>query len=410
MFVARFDVDKNFIFLFQLHTNHLQDSYSSPPADAFAPGYQPRRPIQIPSGSYGAPPSRPSFPSSPPSGSYGAPPLTSGLPLQHGSISGNVRQLPTTLLSPERPPVAFRQPVPVGLLESIGHGVQLHDTFGIHLQQQQQHSQSIYIPPPTNEIPPPPAGLESLPLAPAIPFSNQLNLQDDLRLTSVQQPCNHGPQLQNIYGVPNSASFEVGPSTIELAHNSIQTSYGPPPSGLVFNPEETNVVPEPHSPASSYGPPPSGNPADSLAFGSQKSSSTLEIDGKNAIQNDDNKVSNDESKVNELPGLSGTGLNIISAQKSQQVEIPVQGQLGTYSLQIQSANPLASVGNDGETPDHQKLLSEGLLQSILSAIEQPKQQHRQQTVDESLANHPEIEKFVQSQTGQETLNEPKAEK
>lgn len=58
--------------------------------------------------------------------------------------------------------------------------------------------------------------------------------------------------------------------------------------------------------------------------------------------------------------------------------IAVNGNQGTYSFQIQSSN-----GKDNPTIPHDQLLSEGLLQSILQAIEQPGdsragQQHSQQ--------------------------------
>lgn len=431
---------------FQLHTNQL-DSYSAPPADAFSPNYQ-RRPssgLTPPSGSYGPPqpsgsygPPQPSGSYGPPqptgsygppqpSGSYGAPP--SGLGIQHGSITGNLKQWPTNL-NPPRQPVAFRAPVPQGLIESIGHSVQQQDSFGVKLQQQ-----TVYLPPPTGEIPPPPHGLESLPLSPAAQFIiPQLSLSQDLPF--VQQPryqsgCSHGPnlggggqeslssiqipQLQSIYGVPN-APLDVSQSGFEIAQNTAQsnllTSYGPPASGIVSNSNLLNNVHthEVHEPSSSYGPPPSGNPADSLAYSSQKSS-TIQIDSASANSNiaEKNTQTETETKSEDLPGLSGAGLDIISAQKSQTVEIPVQGQLGSYSLQFQSANPLSSQNNEIESPDHQKLLSEGLLQSILSAIEQPKSENVQQSTDENIQNHPDVEQFVHSVAGQETLGEPKTE-
>lgn len=115
--------------------------------------------------------------------------------------------------------------------------------------------------------------------------------------------------------------------------------------------------------------------------------------------------------LDDLPGLTSSGLNIISAQKSLPLEIPVQGQHGTYSLQFQSADPLASQNNEIDTPDHQKLLSEGLLQSILSAIEQPKGNDIdvQAPPKQHLEDHPEVNEFVNSPVGQETLSEVKAE-
>lgn len=428
-----------------MHTNQL-DSYSAPPSDSFALGYQGRRPaagLRPPSSSYGAPPPSgsygvpaPSHSYAVPSSTYGAP--SSGLGIHYGSVTGNLKQWPSSRLNPPRQPVAFRPPVPAGLIESIGSSVQQQDTFGIHLQQQ-----SVYLPPPTGEIPPPPHGLETLPLAPASPFNNNLNLniQQDFASTQprYQSECSHGPnlgggnsiqipQLQSIYGVPNTP-LEISQSGFEIAQNTAQsnnllTSYGPPASGS-FGVSSSIGVSEVHEPSSSYGPPPSGNPADSLAYSSQKSSLSLQIDNSGATSNLQESHSQSQAqsqsdaqqsepnlttKVGELPGLTGTGLNIISAQQSQTVEIPVQGQHGAYSLQFQAADPLASQNNQLDSPDHQKLLSEGLLQSILSAIEQPQQQNVRQTNEgENLENHREVEEFFNSQTGQETLSEPKTE-
>lgn len=323
------------------------------------------------------------------------------------SQPGPLKQWPGPLISPQRQPIAYRAPVPSGLIESIGHSVQQQDVFGIRSNQQQQ----VYLPPPSSEIPPPPHGLETLPLAPPAPFHGQSTLQlQDFSPRVVQQPCGHGPdlpRLQSSYGVPNQGPLDVGPSGFEIAQNSVQsnllTSYGPPASGSALGGDFTNIVSEAHEPSSSYGPPPSGNPADSLAFGSQKSSSTVEISKSGDEEHGD-------AQANELPGLSGAGLDIISAKKSQTVEIPVEGQLGSYTLQFQSADPLAPRANPADTPDHQKLLSEGLLQSILTAIEQPKKPNQPIVVsDESLQNHPDVQQFVHSPAGQETLAEPKTE-
>lgn len=291
-------------------------------------------------------------------------------------------------------------------------------------------------------------GLESLPLAPATPFhphqAPKVNLIDEYLYAPSQ--CSHGPnlvgagganaqyqsvpqfqtfaqfqsvpqfqsipQLQTVYGVPpqsldvsQSSSFEIAQS----AGPNILDSYGPPASGSASNINIDALINthEEHAPSSSYGPPPSGNPADSFAHGSQKSFSSTQIDSLN------NTSSNDtDSKVDELPGLSSAGLDIISAQKSLPLEIPVQGQLGSYSLQFQAADPLASQNNDLESPDHQKLLSEGLLQSILSAIEQPKSNNDIPEIvpaTQSLDQHPEVNEFVHSEVGQETLSEVKSE-
>lgn len=262
-----------------------------------------------------------------------------------------------------------------------------------------------------------------------------MNIQQDLQSIQPRYPsaCSHGPnlgsgnsiqipQLQSIYGVPNTP-LEISQSGFEIAQNTAQsnnllTSYGPPASGSIGVSSSIGVS-EVHEPSSSYGPPPSGNPADSLAYSSQKSTSTVQIDSAGAGSNVHESHSQSQSqsdaqalesqKHEELPGLSGTGLDIISAQQSQTVEIPIQGQHGAYSLQFQATDPLASQNNHLDSPDHQKLLSQGLLDRVLSAIEQPKQQNVRQPNEENLENHRDVEEFVNSEAGQETLGEPKTE-
>lgn len=267
-----------------------------------------------------------------------------------------------------------------------------------------------------------------MPLAPATPFHSQHQQQAKANLFDqfiyAPSPCSHGPnlasgsghyvssipQLQTVYGVPNQPLDVSQSSSFEIAQNAqgLLDSYGPPASGSASSIDSLDSLintHEEHSPSSSYGPPPSGNPSDSFAHGSQKSSHTVQIDSAS-----DSKTNASDTQFAELPGLATSGLDIISAQKSIPIEIPVQGQLGTYSLQFQAADPLASQNNEIDSPNHHKLLSEGLLESILSAIEHPKgTETSSQVTKESLSNHPEVNEFVKSAVGQETLSEVKAE-
>lgn len=275
------------------------------------------------------------------------------------------------------------------------------------------------------------SGLESLPLAPAAQFHShqpRINSFADQYIYAPSQ-CSHGPnlgnsanilqqipQLQTVYGIPPQPLDVSQSSSFEIAQNAaaqsglVHSSYEAPASGAatsidgLFNPHEAL--------SSSYGPPPSGNPADSFAHSSQKSVSTIQIDSLNSTSNA-SETSSDFKIDGELPGLSNAGLDIISAHRSQSIEIPIQGQLGTYSLQFQSADPLASQNNELDTPNHQELLSKGLLDSILSAIEKDKSNQTptqlSQTNDENLNNHPDFKEFVSSSVGQDTLAEVKAE-
>ena len=331
---------------------------------------------------------------------------------------------------------ASRPPVPQGLIESIGQTVQHQDAFGY-----KPATSDIYLPPPTGELPSAPNGLEFLPFQPAVNFHGQNDIQFQQQGQSQSLPrfqegafsthnCGNGPNLAGIqvphatygipiqapsipqiptiqatYGVPN-ANLDVSQSGFETAHNqlSLISSYDPPASGA--GAESVNA--EQH-PASSYGPPPSGNPEDSLAYDTQLKSSSVTIDGNEA---EPDTQASEKSHEETLPGLSGAGLDIVSALRSHTIDVPVQGNLGSYTLQIQSADPSISRSNEIDTPDHQKLLSEGLLQSILSAIEQPGQraQANLQPQYESLENHREVGQFIKSQVGKETLADEKQPK
>lgn len=293
------------------------------------------------------------------------------------------------------------------------------------------------------------SGLESLPLAPAAPFLSQsqhqpskLNVFDQFVYTPSQ--CSHGPnlagnfqyqsvpqsieqsipqsyqqqtisqaipQLQTVYGVPPQSLDVSQSSSFEIAQNAgaqgLLTSYGPPASGIANSFGDSTNIHEENSPTSSYGPPPSGNPADNFAHGSQKSISSVQIDSTSQMTSNVN-----DTHADELPGLSSVGLDIISAQKSVPIELPVQGQLGTYSLQFQAADPLASQTNGNGAPDHQKLLNDNsLLQSIIHAIEEPKGNDVAESAPtaQSLDAHPDVNEFINSSVGQDALSDVKTE-
>lgn len=279
----------------------------------------------------------------------------------------------------------------------------------------------------------------------------------------------NGQGPSQLFGIPSGGGFDSAKSNYNFDSglsssisssgiSNILSSYDPPASGLAIAAIENQPIEE-HSPASSYGPPPSGNPADSEAFDSQLKSSSLTAEASDnidvqeqsiqeqSIQDDDKpqqaalfqtletsgqardqllstnsqehlhiQVQDDQQQdqrsqqsIDDLPGLNGSGLDIVSSQKSESLTIPVQGALGSYQLQFQAADPLGSVGNSIEAPNHQQFLSEGLLQSILQAIEQPdsNSQAIPQTTFEEIHNHSDVNSFINSQAGQEVLAEPK---
>lgn len=315
--------------------------------------------------------------------------------------------------------------MPRAPFQSFGHTAHNADSFDVKFQQQ---SAAYLLPPAVNYYPPPPTGLDSLPNVG--PFNNQNSaslhnqwpqalpplIHNSVRLTGGD--CRNGPNLggngnnipaalQSSYGVPNVV-LDVSQSGYETAQTNIRsnvaTSYDAPASGDISLQNPPNIH-EMHEPSSSYGPPPSGNPADSFGFESELKSASL------AAESAKQEVSNaEEANVSQLPGLDGAGLDIVSAKQSHSLEIPVQGALGSYSLQFQAIAPLESESSSNElnTPDHQKVLSDGLLESILTAIEQPQSNSfvAPQTHSEPIENHRDVVRFVHSRVGQETLSEP----
>uniref|UniRef100_A0A1B0CH24 Putative mucin 91c isoform a n=1 Tax=Lutzomyia longipalpis TaxID=7200 RepID=A0A1B0CH24_LUTLO len=330
----------------------------------------------------------------PPSGVYGVPPggTYAGLAIQHGTVSGNLKPWPVPGSAPKRP-IPFRAPVPQGLLESIGHNVQHLDNFGVK-PHHGGHGGGVYLPPPS-ELPAPPHGLNTLPLENSQrPFLSQHNFNGFPGEGRGGHDCGHGPQvLQDSYGPPPSGTVQP---TAEEGHSG---GYDVSGGGIAD-------VPTGHQPHAVYGVPDFG-PAfhsgggDSLAYDTEVRSAAVPA----GQQNSDSKAepSEEEKTKAEVSGL--TGLDVISAQKSQSITIPVQGALGTYQLQFQAADPLAGGDANGIDAPHQQLLSQGLLQSILSAIEQPNGQNQQVTQDIH-SNHDDVAVFVRSPEGQEALAEP----
>ncbi|XP_037821464.1 trithorax group protein osa [Lucilia sericata] len=158
--------------------------------------------------------------------------------------------------------------------------------------------------------------------------------------------CGHGPNL-----VGGGANFNY-------QQQQQQQQYS---SGSSTSIAQSIPVAEQHTqfisgPASSYGPPPSGgNELDHIGYASEKSQVTALPDGTNPEG---------------LPGLDG--LNVLSAQKSQAIHFSHEehttnnGQ--TYQVQFG--------GNGEQSANHEEILSSGLLQTILNAVEQPQQQHQ----------------------------------
>ena len=321
-------------------------------------------------------------------------------------MSGNLKPWPVNGSPPKRP-LSYRQPVPQGLIESIGQSVQQLDTVGVKYE---NHQSGVYLPPPAGDTPLVIGELNSLPLANAPkPFLSQ-EYGAPLSLSLVQEP-----------RVVNSGDSNCGHGPV-----GIQDSYGPPPSGAVQHSTGTNIV-------TSYEPPPSGNYNEGDTSNQQTLSGEYGIpsgSSSNYSPNFDTNVRSSQtvnyqtsssekhqqfeqsqsSHEHADAAASLTGLNVVSAQQSHSFSIPVQGNLGSYHLQFQSANGLGDGSNGLDAPPHEQLLSEGLLQSIISAIEQPGRnggQIVQQASYDQQLDHKDVDIFLKSPQGQEALAEPK---
>uniref|UniRef100_A0A336K1P5 CSON011308 protein n=1 Tax=Culicoides sonorensis TaxID=179676 RepID=A0A336K1P5_CULSO len=241
----------------------------------------------------------------------------SALGIRYGSVSGNLKPWPIPG-TPPKYPLSFREPVPRGLIESIGHNVQHLDNYGVKLHPQT----NIYLPPPPSPLPISNAHTLPLKLSPVQFLStdysgHQQAHESNQVVITHQNTCTHGPNFGD-----NAVS-----SNVVVAQNS------------------------PVKDISSYGPPASGT-----------------IDSVDEAQ---------------LPGLDG--LNVISAQKSQTVEI-LEKSPENVAYDVQFQKSIASTGQGGISVNHDQIINNGLLQSIITAVEQPQPnilEHADQRVDSS---------------------------
>ena len=202
----------------------------------------------------------------------------------------------------------------------------------------------------------------------------------------VQQP-------HAVYGVPIglqqqqslSGGYEIPQVALEVPqHNSIDFS----------------------SQSNSYGPPASGPASlDVLGLESQQRANTV------SISSEQQKIvsggSHAQISGENLPGLdnglSGSGLDFISAQKSHSIEVPTNnGNIGAYQIQFTTSHSDQN-GNRIDAPNHQQILADGLLQSIISAVEQKPGNNVEQVSNDQETDHSEVQVFLKSPQGQEVL-------
>lgn len=265
--------------------------------------------------------------SPPPYQEYGAPVLPTG-PGNVQNLHSNYQVPPTTLpIAQPKKPVKFRPPVPAGLISSIGAKWGDSSVWGGQSQSHHFHG-NAYIPP---AVPDPDPGIRA-------------NKDNPLII-----PAPTAPAIQ--YGVPSGSSFHENQ---HQATNQLDTSVS------------TNAI------ESGVNIPPTAS-HDQGIYNIQPSI-PIELsasDHQGRVNNGQNYYSSSVTTYN--AGTSGHYQQSGNYESSSSTDfnggvqtIPIKGSQSSYTLQIQAAG-----GNSGEQVPHNEVLSNGLLQDILAAIENP---------------------------------------
>lgn len=457
--IPNHDADLSFIQAIPSGFDKPLNTYGAPPLESLSHGHYSSsirqhgaKGLIPPSGVYGVPPGS----------QYGAPPRPppSNLPLPYGSLTGGGHTGGNT----PRHPIKFREPVPEGLIQQIGHNTHHKDSHG------SDHSVHgpAYLPPPIRDNKDVNHnignhGIESLSLSIepsnlySLPHSgNPMNFQNQH-----QQPSSSYGSPVDSYSVPlftvdhtgSASSINEIKATLDgnilgnlsnldaaaiLKHcpyheailkaatygekipSDLASSYVASLSSLgsalsksqqtLISPQNGFNTPIPGSDSVSYNSKDLATASHTLVQSivpnniklekSEKSSiqkSKSLKDGSKNIYKDDKlqQVTNQILKTSErIKNLSeetkelqqkivstNQNLNNVNNHLGNYENIPVKGKQGSYSLQIQPAGP----SKEDPAIPHAQLLSEGLLQSILQAIEQPNQ--TQQRVPIQTANY-----------------------
>lgn len=181
---------------------------------------------------------------------------------------------------------------------------------------------------------------------------NNLN-SDQSQFRQVQINTEPVQQIDSDFQLPQINQLELEPQ-IAISHIDIKDSYGNP-AGVTSDLRTAQSAPTGHS---------------AEAF-----TAALTAQGYSQ-QSSNNLASTNELNIDQLAQLqSEPALAIAQTLSAEGASdgFQIQGSKGLYTLQIQPANePHANENSDG-TIRHDKLLSNGLLQDILAAIEQPGQ-------------------------------------
>lgn len=445
------------------------DQYGAPPS---APNGHHNAPEQ-PSGQYGAPSIGQYAP--PPSKEYGAPPpsnvevVITKSPGFELSVPG-ITSTHTKIMPKE--PVKFRDPVPVGLITSIGESVANNNAFGIN-----RPKGPTYLPPPVPDpvnahvdsgSPPiiygSPQGASSTSFGsgasyhhglapPPVPSrfssfsaggSQTLALLGGAPLDTYGAPTSHSSSGHNCgatsfvpsnsfgsqsvpssaYGAPFHSSGGGGissslsaPSQNYEAPSPSQT-YGAPDSNY-RPPAPSNSYGAPSAPAVTYGSP-DQTAQQTSSLSDQASSDTNSGTHTGSEATGGNPIA--EALINGLPGLdtfqtqqtslsslpSGLGHEEPRTQSGVR-DISIQGSQGSYTLQIQPAGGIGGTGSADNIP-HEQVLSNGLLRDILAAIEQQPSQQTPQYGSSDDLQHASAGSLVEYQSPPELEGQGSASK
>ncbi|XP_050420738.1 uncharacterized protein LOC126833442 isoform X7 [Adelges cooleyi] len=375
-----------------------KESYGTPPKEFYGPpsvSYGPP-----PSDSYGAPPNpsystppkdiscseQTSYNGLPPEGTFGTPiagccgtpppdlasqkPVGHSYGLTYGQSSG--RQTPSPNLNPKSP-VHHGQPVPPGLVEST----QYNDFKG-----------QSYIPPPLPEISS--TGVDAYAAPSGSPSYNGLNTD-----VIINKPAEYGQSAPQIPVESGNAAQQYNPSftpTAPIVGDYSQGFTAPPPESYQLTQSVNIGAKQPNDYGQSnqqYTPPVDhfGVPLQQFDINEQiddqKSNPQQRDVGSNYQQSINNNYNQQPDGVDVNDIVKSLGLEGSSVVGSKSVdfngiqEYPVQGNTGSYTLQIQPGQ------RGGEAVAHDQVLSNGLLQDILSAIE------NQQKSENSYDNQPQ---------------------
>ena len=393
----------------------------------------------------------------PPNGLYGVAPSSQyGTPL----FQPTRHNFNDFKISQPHHPVIFREPVPQGFIESIGHSVQQNDNLGIIKISHDHAGQSVYIPPPVPDVTKSIeqhslTNLYTLPdINGPVSFQNVVHGSSTSGLVNNFDSFNQNNLHSATYNFDSAAhESSIGDEVPKVGN--VNAVYALPLQGNNANIHQfqksnfdanqaysyNNFGAFGHNyniPSGSYGPSNlhnikhdcslhSSQPLPDLTDGSHNKyieslsslktniggytsdlhTSNSNVNIKTASGSSSNSITNTDYKEDYGKSLGQSlvkGGELIESQNIDLNNIPLEGNLGSYTLQIQPVNGLGQTGSSSQVP-HAQVLNDGLLQSILAAIEQPQNGvnfagHSILQVQPSLAQY-------HSQIGSSPIGEPR---